>query len=142
MAMLLRSFWIAAWLIVSLKTQTLGPKAAVVASGHTEPAAAPATASMADAWTAEIHTAAGTGGDVSGRADGTGWHGRGRCDVWCGLVVPAADADYQVLAAGGLGVAHVRQEPQLLRLPRRHVQLPCVLGREVQVLVAVHDQQR
>ena len=29
--MLLRSFWMLAWLIVSLKTQTLGPKAATFA---------------------------------------------------------------------------------------------------------------
>src|SRR5271155_5745987 len=32
--MLLRSAWIAAWLMVSLNTQTSGPKAATFASGH------------------------------------------------------------------------------------------------------------
>ena len=32
--MVFRSAWMAAWVIVSLKTQTLGPKAATVASGH------------------------------------------------------------------------------------------------------------
>jgi hypothetical protein len=32
--MLLRSFWMAAWLIVSLNMQTLGPKAGTFASGQ------------------------------------------------------------------------------------------------------------
>ena len=57
-----------------------------------------------------------------------------------GLVDPAADAVDEGLAAGGLGVAHARDEPQLLRFPGRHVQLARVLGREVVVLVTVHDQ--
>ena len=32
--MALRSLWMAAWLMVSLKTQTFGPKAATFASGR------------------------------------------------------------------------------------------------------------
>ena len=39
-AIALRSAWIADWLIVSLKTQTLGPKVVVSASGHRLVAAA------------------------------------------------------------------------------------------------------
>src|SRR6202050_5094796 len=34
--MLFRSAWMVAWLIVSLNTHTLGPKAATVAPGHAE----------------------------------------------------------------------------------------------------------
>ena len=43
-AIALRSAWIAAWLIVSVKTQTLGPKVVVSASGHRLVAAAATTA--------------------------------------------------------------------------------------------------
>ena len=39
-------------------------------------------------------------------------------------------------------MAHSGQEPELLGLPGRQVELARVLGREVRVLVAVHDQQR
>src|SRR6185312_16742586 len=60
--------------------------------------------------------------------------GRGR-----GLADPATDAVDQFLAACGLGVAHVRYEPELLGFPGRHVELTRVLRREVMVLLAVHD---
>src|SRR5437763_17126635 len=39
-AMLSRSCWMAAWLMVSVKTQTLGPNEATFASGQMDPAAA------------------------------------------------------------------------------------------------------
>ena len=48
-AIALRSAWIAAWLIVSLKTQTLGPKVVVSASGHRLAPAAGLAAAAGDA---------------------------------------------------------------------------------------------
>ena len=50
-AIALRSAWIADWLIVSLNTQTLGPKVVVTASGHRLVAdAAGLAAADDDAW--------------------------------------------------------------------------------------------
>jgi hypothetical protein len=40
--MLSRSFWMAAWLMVSVKTQSLGPNTATFASGQMDEAAAAA----------------------------------------------------------------------------------------------------
>ena len=64
---------------------------------------------------------------------GSAWPGRG-------LVHPAADAINEVLGAGSLGVAHARDEPELLGFPGRRVELARVLKREIVVLVTVHDQ--
>ena len=53
-ATLLRSLWMADWVIVSLKTQTFGPRAATYASGQAgmaataDRAAAAGTAALAD----------------------------------------------------------------------------------------------
>src|ERR1700689_3271149 len=45
--MLLRSAWMVVWLMVSLKTQTLGPKAATLAPGHNDEDAGAARAMVA-----------------------------------------------------------------------------------------------
>ena len=45
--MLLRSFWMAVWLMVALKTQTLGPKAATFAPGQIDESAAASWAGAA-----------------------------------------------------------------------------------------------
>src|SRR4249920_3340826 len=60
--------------------------------------------------------------------------GRGR-----GLADPATDAVDQFLATGGLGVAHVRYEPELLGFPGRHEELARVLGREEVELWLIPD---
>ena len=73
---------------------------------------------------------------------GLGGVGLGGVGASGGLVDPAADAVDEFLADGGLGVAHPGQEPQLFGLAGGHVELPGVLGREVRVLVTMHDQQR
>src|ERR1700689_4144076 len=63
--MLLRSAWMVAWLIVSLKTQTFGPNAAPVAPGHIEDAGA--------AWLTVTGVAAATvAGATASPAPGTG----------------------------------------------------------------------
>src|SRR6266480_3529648 len=54
--MLSRSFWMAAWLRVSLRTQTLGPKAGTFASGQAGEDAA--SAGLAAAGPAGVATAA------------------------------------------------------------------------------------
>jgi len=57
--MLSRSFWMAVWLMVSLKTQTLGPKAATFAPGQID-ASAPAAWDGAAANPAAAASAATT----------------------------------------------------------------------------------
>ena len=78
-AMLLRSAWMVAWLIVSLKTQTSGPKAATFAPGHSDEdgsaaglvVAAPAT------WDG---TAANAAPAIRAAAHVTGWRRQRRIE--------------------------------------------------------------
>src|ERR1700728_2022411 len=71
--MLLRSAWMVAWLMVSLKTQTSGPNAATVAPGHIEDAgagwltAAGVAAAMVAGATASPAPATSTASSMAGR---------------------------------------------------------------------------
>jgi len=67
-AMASRSAWIADWLIVSLKTQTLGPKVVVTASGHRLAAAAGAAAGDEPAAGAALAGAAASPATASAAA--------------------------------------------------------------------------
>jgi len=58
------------------------------------------------------------------------------------LVGPGGDAVYEGVVGVALRVAEARDQPQLLGLPGGVEELLAVVGREVDVLVAVHDQDR
>src|SRR5271169_3899533 len=63
LAMLSRSAWMVAWLMVSLKTQTLGPNAATFAPGHIDESAPAAW----DGATANAAAAAKAATTINGR---------------------------------------------------------------------------
>src|ERR1700683_1239126 len=66
--MLFRSAWMVAWLIVSLNTHTLGPKAATVAPGHTEETGAWAGRTAAPALSGAAARPAGGSAATASRA--------------------------------------------------------------------------
>jgi hypothetical protein len=61
------------------------------------------------------------GGGVGGLRGGGVGGLRGGLAGGHGLADPAADAVDELLAAGRLGVTHIRYEPEVLRFPGRHV---------------------